>query len=46
MKVLKCIDEGRTAKAVVLFCHDLDDEERDFIFGLFKELRDLRKQQT
>ena len=46
IKVLKCIDAGRIAEAVVLFCNDLDHEERDFIFTLLQELRALRKQQT
>lgn len=46
MKVIGWIDEGENKKAADYFCNELDDEERDFIFGLLKELRDLAKQQT
>ncbi len=46
MKVLHWIDEEENKKAIDYFCNELDDKERDFIFGLLKELRDLRKQQS
>lgn len=43
MKVIGWIDEGENKKASDYFCNELDDEERNFIFGFMKELRDLTK---